>query len=158
MLYWPCGFNSLRWLVSKRGCVLHYSIEIKRQLLCWVFSVRLHLLTFFFPILFLLLLCQQWKSFFVFSSTWADDLTESISFPKYTVRSWSVCFLVCPIAFLLYTLMVSSHHRLFFFLSIFCGVSHVHEQLHKTIPLEHGASQCKKAWRFPWMLFLLHLN
>lgn len=78
---------------------------------------------FFFPFSSYCFCANNGRGFFVFSSTWAGDLTESISFPKYTVRSWSVCFLVCPIALLLYTLMVSSHHRLFF--SPFSGVYHM---------------------------------
>lgn len=92
---------------------------------------------------------------FVFYNNWADDLTELISFPSHAVRSLSVYSLVYSPVLLLSSLMVSSHCRRFIqFSSFFCGMSHVYEQLHKTVPLQSGGSQCKKAWHFSIDIFL----
>lgn len=151
MLYWPGWFNSLRWLVSRWSCVVLYIDKERTTLPRFKYEISF---ACFSPFSSSCCLCPHNGRMFVSYNNWTHDLTELICFLNHAVISLSVYSLVY-IPVLLSSLMVASHCRHFIkFSSFFCGMSHVYEQLRKTLPLESGESQCKKAQYFSVDAFL----
>lgn len=107
----------------------------------------------FFPFSSSCCLCLHNGRIFVFYNNRWSDWIDQVSQP--CSEMFVSLFASMSPVHLLSSLMVPSHCKHFIqFSSFFCGMWHVYEQLHKTMPRESGSSQCKKAWHVSVDVFL----